>query len=133
MDAKTTIALLYRDGTTRTHHDVTVLEILKKFQTDLTANEPLAILRPDLGINLYFDKYRLGMYKLGIQGFDTVLEYLQCQGLYRNKVMLRASGDDEVDPESLWRLWDNTLYLVDDDRHITTDFNASGTSFYQIT
>ena len=44
--------------------------------------------------------------------------------MYRNKIDLTSKQGVIVDAGSLWRLKDGIMVLVDEDQHITSDYNS---------
>ncbi|MFP9099280.1 hypothetical protein ACLI09_09515 [Flavobacterium sp. RHBU_24] len=133
MDAKTTLVLLYQDGTQNPHADCSVLELVRGPESrSFSENAPLAILRPDIGLHILYDAYRLGMYRQGLDTFDEVLEELSFEALYRNELLLKDDRGNEADPGSLWKLRSGTLILVGDDAHLTIDFANAEPLFNRI-
>jgi len=133
MDAKTTLVLLYQDGTQNPHADFSVLDLMRGL-TDARfgENAPLAILRPDIGLHLLYDEYRMGMYRQGLESFDEVLAELSFEALYRNELLLKDDRGNEADPGSLWKLRSGTLIQVGDDAHLTLDFADAEPLFTKI-
>ena len=132
MDVRTTLVLLYPDGTAHTFADFTVQQLLMSKPIQVSEIGPIAILRPTIGKHILYDFGLMESYRRDKIPFSEVMDALCCDGLYRNKTLLKTGAHDEVEKESLWLLRDNEFILVDNDRNVTCPATEPQTLFYKI-
>ncbi|MFL9844756.1 hypothetical protein [Flavobacterium rhizosphaerae] len=118
MDVRTTLVLLYPDGTAHTFADFTVKQLLISRPAPVNGNDPLAILRPNIGTHLYYNANVLEQYRKDATTYNELLAILHCLGLYRNTTVLKTGKHDEIERGNLWLLRDGEFHLVDDDRSV---------------
>ncbi|MFV8268477.1 hypothetical protein ACNQGP_00895 [Flavobacterium sp. GT2N3] len=87
--------------------------------------EPLKIIFASTGKTLYADKAQFHSFLEGNITMQELIELTQCEELYRNTKDFQGEGNFTIDAESLWKLENKTLVLVDDDNVFTTKYEVS--------
>jgi hypothetical protein len=91
--------------------------------------DPLKIVFISTGKTLYADKAYFHSFIDGNISMWELIELTQCDELYRNTVDFKADESNiVVEKDSLWKLKNNKLTLIDDDNHVETVLS----SFFEI-
>jgi len=92
---------------------------------DFKEYDPLKIVFTNTGKTLYADKKAFMHYLDGDFNLQALVNYTECDELYRNTVDFKADESEfVVEKGSLWKLLNKKLLLIDDDNHIETVFSS---------
>lgn len=113
--------IIYPKGLRLSLKDKTFKEAMEMvWLSDIANNqEPLKMIFTSTGKMLYMDKNAFHTYLRGELTMPELVELTEIDELYRNKVDVISVEHIQVDAGSLWKLRQQTLFLVDDDQQAT--------------
>lgn len=87
---------------------------------DLSQHEPLKIVFMSTGKTLYADKRAFHDYLEGKFNQQALINFTQCDELYRNIGDFTTENKSVIEAGFLWKANKMELTLIDDDNHVTT-------------
>jgi hypothetical protein len=88
-------------------------------------HEPLKIIFTTTGKTLYADRQVFINYINGVYTLEELINFTQCEELYRNKKDFHSPDGTIIDAGSLWKLENKIVYLIDNDNYYTTKLEIS--------
>ncbi|HLV52165.1 MAG TPA: hypothetical protein VKY44_09450 [Flavobacterium sp.] len=117
--------IIYPKGLRLSLKDKTFKEAMELvWLSDIATNsEPLKMIFTNTGKMLYMDKNAHHAYLRGELTMPELIELTEIDELYRNKTDVISNERIRVEAGSLWKLRQQTLMLIDDDRQLTHKLN----------